>query len=202
MYAGDHVMVFMARGPLYLVAIASSGEVRRVHQGEGLCLGSVGGGHDSDPKLIYVSSSQPASVLKRQLEWLHLQIISTITSGITKIFETRPCFDLRSLLRGPSRVRHRRSLFWLILTRGCVVVSSPGSTKFIDNLVEGMDKQPSYLLNATQCLPLEPAIRSVTGTYLQGVKSEDLVYVSSSSHSEYPLTFFMTRSRSLHPLRS
>jgi hypothetical protein len=52
----------------------------------------------------------------------------------------------------------------------------PGSTKFIDNLVEGLDKQPSYLLNATQCLPLEPAIRSMTGTYLQGVKSEDLVY--------------------------
>lgn len=118
MYAGDHVMVFMSRGPLYLVAIASSGE--------------------------------PASVLKRQLEWLHLQIISTITSGITKIFETRPCFDLRSLLRG--------------------------STKFIDNLVAGLDKQPSYLINATQCLPLEPAIRSMTGTYLQGIKSEDLVY--------------------------
>ncbi len=125
-------------------------------------------------------------MLKRQLEWLHLQIISTITSGITKIFETRPCFDLRSLLRGapphpqthilaiPCGVKNAIAKRRRSLRRGGARWS--GSTKFIDNLVEGLDKQPSYLLNATQCLPLEPAIRSMTGTYLQGVKSEDLVY--------------------------
>lgn len=56
-------------------------------------------------------------------------------------------------------------------------IAIAGSTKFIDNLIQEMDKRPAYLMNATQCLPLKSTIRNVTGTYLQGVKAEDLVYV-------------------------
>lgn len=87
--------------------------------------------------------------------------------------------------------------------RGCCGggVRWPGSTKFIDNLVAGLDKQPSYLINATQCLPLEPAIRSMTGTYLQGIKSEDLVYHHHRHHQLPPLPTLLPLSHMAHIAR-
>ncbi|KAJ3401862.1 Vacuolar fusion protein mon1b [Chytriomyces hyalinus] len=67
--AGTHLFVFKIMGPLYLVAVAATGETEEE--------------------------------LKRQLEYLHDQIISVTTqTQINRIFEKRSNYDLRQLLTG------------------------------------------------------------------------------------------------------
>ncbi|KAJ3240984.1 Vacuolar fusion protein mon1b [Chytriomyces hyalinus] len=67
--AGMHLFVFKIMGPLYLVAVAATGEAEEE--------------------------------LKRQLEFLHDQIISVTTqTQINRIFEKRSNYDLRQLLTG------------------------------------------------------------------------------------------------------
>ncbi len=135
---------------------------------------------------FYVQTSFMPCVLillcscRRQLEFVYLQIVSTITSAVNKIFLSRPCFDLRSLLRGipsPSKAQVTIALrppYIFLLSALC---SHIGSNKFMDNLILSMDTRPSFLLNAGQCLPLANSIRQVIATILQSIKTEDLVYI-------------------------
>ncbi|KAL6064798.1 Vacuolar fusion protein MON1 A, variant 3 [Balamuthia mandrillaris] len=127
--AGQHKIVFLFKGPLYLVAVSKTPE--------------------------------PAWELERQLEYIHSQIISSLTSGVNKIYKTRPHFDIRDL--------------------------QGSSNKLLDNMMNLLDNEPSFLasflLDSIRCLRLPYAARSAIGTVLQSFRMEDLVYFKSLSLS-------------------
>lgn len=71
-----------------------------------------------------------------QLTYVYNQIISVLTySQLSRIFKQRRNYDLRRLLSG--------------------------AEKFIDNLLNLMDHEPSFLLGAVRCLPLANSVRDV-----------------------------------------
>ena len=69
---GKHLVVFLMRGPLYLVAVSTCGDT--------------------------------VQYLWQQLDYLHAQIISILTSKIEQTFQRNASFDLRGLLGGTDRV--------------------------------------------------------------------------------------------------
>ena len=72
--------------------------------------------------------------LTLQLQYVYNQILSVLTlSQLARIFKQRRNYDLRRLLTG--------------------------SEKFIDNLLDLMDCDPSFLLGGVRCLPLDSHTR-------------------------------------------
>eukprot|EP01087_Luapelamoeba_hula_P024860 TRINITY_DN9619_c0_g1_i1.p1 TRINITY_DN9619_c0_g1~~TRINITY_DN9619_c0_g1_i1.p1 ORF type:complete len:755 (+),score=126.39 TRINITY_DN9619_c0_g1_i1:298-2265(+) len=142
--AGNHKIVFLFRGPIYLVAVAKTGE--------------------------------PAFHLARQLEYIHSQIYSSLTSGVVRIYETRAHFDIRTLLGN--------------------------STNFLDSLLDMLDYNPtfmaSFILNAVCCLRLEPAIRNAIGSVMQSVQAEDLVYAILAAKGQL-VNVVRLKKHALHP---
>lgn len=69
---GQHRVVFLMRGPLYLVAVSTCGDT--------------------------------VPYLWQQLDYLHAQVISILTSKIEQTFQRNASFDLRGLLGGTDRV--------------------------------------------------------------------------------------------------
>lgn len=95
------------------------------------------------PLILVAVSTTKASVpqLLSHLTYVYNQITSVLTfSNLNRIFEQRRNYDLRRLLGG--------------------------AEKFLDRLVDIMDKDPSFLLSAVKCLPLDNAIREVIGQTL------------------------------------
>lgn len=73
-----------------------------------------------------------------QLTYVYNQILSVLTyTQLSKIFKQRQNYDLRRLLAG--------------------------AEKFIDNLLNVMDKDACFLLGAVRCLPLPSAVRDTIG---------------------------------------
>ena len=95
------------------------------------------------------TSTESELQLGRQAEYVYGQIISLLTAGITRIYERLPAYDLRGLLSG--------------------------AEKFLDRLLKVMDRDPSFLLNASHCLQLDPGVRSVVGNVMQACKVPDLL---------------------------
>ena len=52
----------------------------------------------------------------------------------------------------------------------------PGTEKFIDNLINLMDTDPSFLLSAIRCLPLDSSIRDLIGQAMQTAKAKVRAY--------------------------
>jgi hypothetical protein len=51
--------------------------------------------------LVSVSKTgEPVPQLLSQLNYVHSQVLSMLTSGVNNIFDKRPYFDLRNLLGG------------------------------------------------------------------------------------------------------
>ncbi|KAL6064796.1 Vacuolar fusion protein MON1 A [Balamuthia mandrillaris] len=157
--AGQHKIVFLFKGPLYLVAVSKTPE--------------------------------PAWELERQLEYIHSQIISSLTSGVNKIYKTRPHFDIRDLQGSTLNLRERERERECVCVCVCVCVCAKigfqrdntvlkGSNKLLDNMMNLLDNEPSFLasflLDSIRCLRLPYAARSAIGTVLQSFRMEDLVY--------------------------
>jgi len=70
--AGAHLVVFLVRGPLFMVAASWGGDT--------------------------------VPYLRRQLDLLHSQLISILTSKVEAVFARNASFDLRSLLGGTDRL--------------------------------------------------------------------------------------------------
>jgi hypothetical protein len=71
-----------------------------------------------------------------QLSYVYNQVLSVLTfSTLHKVFKQRRNYDLRRLLSG--------------------------AEKFIDSLLNMMDSEPSFMLGAVRCLPLDSAIREM-----------------------------------------
>ncbi|KAL6067111.1 Vacuolar fusion protein mon1 [Balamuthia mandrillaris] len=124
---------------------------------------------------IYVTVSQtgePVMHLRRQLEYVHSQIISTLTAGVTKIFQTRAHFDIRGLLTG--------------------------TEKFLDNLIRLMETEASFIVDSVQCLRLPQSVRSFIATVLQSIQTEDLAYAVLISNHKL-VNFMQPRRHLLHP---
>lgn len=89
--------------------------------------------------LIIVGVSSGADSMQQlllQLTYVYNQVISVLTySTLSKIFKQRRSYDLRRLLSG--------------------------AEKFIDNLLNMMDREMSILLGSVRCLPLESDVREI-----------------------------------------
>lgn len=95
------------------------------------------------PLILVAVSRTKASVpqLNVLLNYVYNQIVSVLTySNLSRIFEQRRNYDLRRLLGG--------------------------AEKFLDNLVDVMGTDPSFLLSAVRCLPLEFSVRDTIGQTL------------------------------------
>jgi len=97
---------------------------------------------------------EPAYHLVRQLEYVHAQMMSSLTAGVNKIYVSRAHFDIRSLLGD--------------------------STVYFDHLMDKMDNNmhylSSFLLRGVCCLPMSSSIRNKIGAVLQSFQCDDLVY--------------------------
>jgi len=101
--------------------------------------------------LVCISKSgEPVAHLEQQLNYVHSQVISILTSGVNQIFERRAHFDLRSLLGG--------------------------TDKFLDSLISLMDHDFCFLLNSTHCLRLTSVIRQTIVGTIQAAKRPELLY--------------------------
>lgn len=123
--------------------------------------------------LVAISSTpEPVAYLSRQLQFLYDQILFVLTSGINKVFKTKPEFDLRGLLGG---------------TEGQ-----------FSSLIHNANVDPGFLLGSVRCLPLDPQLRADVTAVLHGVHTADLLY--SLLVSRHQLVSLVRPKR--HPLHS
>ncbi|XP_061642495.1 vacuolar fusion protein MON1 homolog B isoform X3 [Phyllopteryx taeniolatus] len=102
--------------------------------------------------LVCVSSSQQSEQqLRGELLYVYYQIISMLTqASISRIFEHKKNYDLRRLLAG--------------------------SEKILDGLLDLVDSDPSFLLEAVHCLPLASSLRDSLSQILQKAITPNLVF--------------------------
>jgi len=103
--------------------------------------------------LVLVSvakTMEPVAPIVQQLNYMHAQIISLLTSGVNQIFDRRAHYDLRALLGG--------------------------ADKFMDNLISWMDHSFSFLLNSIHCLRLDSPTRTNIANIMQSVQHNELLY--------------------------
>lgn len=109
---------------------------------------------DRDQLLLVAVASTTESMhqIQIQLNYIYNQILSVLThKQLCKIFECKPGYDLRTLLGG--------------------------AEKFIDRLLNVMEKDPSFLLGSIRCLPLDSSIRdTIVQTIIQHTKVPELVF--------------------------
>jgi len=93
--------------------------------------------------VICCSGEESVRHLHIQLNYVYNQILCVLTlTSLNKIFKDRVNFDLRRMLSG--------------------------TEKFIDNLLNVIDRDPSYILGAVRCLPLQSSVRDTfTQTIVQ-----------------------------------
>ena len=83
-----------------------------------------------------VSSAESCQQMFHQLTYVYSQLLSVLThSQLVRIFKDRRNYDLRRMLTG--------------------------AEKFFNNLLDLMDHDPSFLLGAVRCLPLDSSVRDI-----------------------------------------
>eukprot|EP00038_Savillea_parva_P002481 m.114717 g.114717 ORF g.114717 m.114717 type:complete len:491 (+) comp10854_c0_seq2:327-1799(+) len=108
-----------------------------------------------------------------QLNYVYNQVIFILTySQLKRIFEQQINYDLRRMLTG--------------------------TEKFIDNLTEFMDRNPSFFLGAVRCLPLTPGVREKIGQVLLNCRIKDLVFGILIADNQL-ISLLRPRRYSLHP---
>ncbi|XP_043936629.1 vacuolar fusion protein MON1 homolog B-like [Protopterus annectens] len=102
--------------------------------------------------LVSVSRTLQSEIqLHSELLYVYYQIISMLTqASVARIFERKKNYDLRRLLTG--------------------------SEKILDNLLNLIDSDPSFLLGAVQCLPLSSSLRESLSQILQKATTSNLVF--------------------------
>lgn len=121
---------------------------------------------------ICFANDSPAQLLV-QLTYVYHQVLSVLTfSQLTRVFEQRRNYDLRKLLSG--------------------------TEKFIDNLLNLMSSDPSFLLGAVRCLPVASSVRDVIGQTLQQAKAKDLIFAILIADNQL-ITMVRPKRFILHP---
>ncbi|KAJ3737112.1 vacuolar fusion protein MON1 [Lentinula guzmanii] len=120
---------------------------------------------------------EPESVTRSQLEYLHLQIISVVTSAqLKRIFERRGNFDLRRLLGG--------------------------ADTFLTTMIARLQLDLAISMSALRCLRLDPLLRSKLAQALvpsgQITKVLDILYVILVTQGEI-ITLIRPKKHSVHP---
>lgn len=126
--------------------------------------------------LVGVSKgSESMQQLLLQLSYIYNQILSVLTiTSLQKIFKQRRNYDLRRMLSG--------------------------SEKFIDNLLNLMDHDPSFVLQAVRCLPLDSPIRDgIAQCIIQHAKVKDLVFAIILANNQL-VTLVRMKKYYLHPM--
>ena len=101
-----------------------------------------------------VSSHESCQQMLLQLNYVYSQLLSVLTySQLVRIFKHRRNYDLRRMLTG--------------------------AEKFFSNLLDLMDYDPSFLLGAVRCLPLDTAVRDVVA---QSIAQHAKVKVTAVSY--------------------
>jgi len=119
------------------------------------------------------SAADSQNQLVLQLTYVYHQVLSVLTfTQLTRIFEHRRNYDLRKLLAG--------------------------TEKFIDNLLNLMSSDPSFLLQSVRCLPLAGSMRDIIGQALQHSKAKELVFAILIVDNQL-VTMVRPKKFSLHP---
>lgn len=128
-------------------------------------------GHVILVAVAYTQESVTQLVL--QLSYVYNQILSVLTyTQLARIMEQRRNYDLRRLLAG--------------------------TEKFIDNLLNLMDHEPSFLLGSVRCLPLSSSVRETIGQSMLQARVEDLVFAILVANNQL-VTLIRPKKYSLHP---
>ncbi|VDI45239.1 vacuolar fusion protein MON1 [Mytilus galloprovincialis] len=126
--------------------------------------------------LVAVSKGlESVQQLVLQLSYIYNQILSVLTfTSLQKIFKQRRNYDLRRMLSG--------------------------SEKFIDNLLNLMDHDPSFKLQAVRCLPLDSPVRdSIAQSIIQHARVKDLVFAIILANNQL-VTLVRMKKYFLHPM--
>lgn len=128
-------------------------------------------GHVILVAVAYTPESVTQLVL--QLSYVYNQILSVLTyTQLARIMEQRRNYDLRRLLAG--------------------------TEKFIDNLLNLMDHEPSFLLGSVRCLPLSSSVRETIGQSMLQARVKDLVFAILVVKNQL-ITLIRPKRYSLHP---
>jgi len=128
-------------------------------------------GHVILVAVAYTQESVTQLVL--QLSYVYNQILSVLTyTQLARIMEQRRNYDLRRLLSG--------------------------TEKFIDNLLNLMDHEPSFLLGSVRCLPLSSSVRETIGQSMLQARVKDLVFAILVANNQL-VTLIRPKKYSLHP---
>ncbi|CAN2389184.1 early viral transcription, partial [Pristimantis euphronides] len=104
--------------------------------------------------LVLVSVSrapQSEEQLRKELQYVYYQIISMLTqASVARIFERKKNYDLRRLLAG--------------------------SEKILDSLLDLLDTDPGFLLEAVRCVPLPSPLRDSLSSILTKAITPNLVF--------------------------
>ncbi|KAJ8302197.1 hypothetical protein KUTeg_021184 [Tegillarca granosa] len=126
--------------------------------------------------LVGVSRGQDSTQqVLLQLSYVYNQVLSVLTySTLHRIFKQRRNYDLRRLLSG--------------------------AEKFLDNLLNMFDSEPSFLLGAVECLPLDSVIRDmIAQSIVQHAKVKDLVFALILANNKL-VTLVRMKKYYLHPM--
>jgi len=123
--------------------------------------------------LVMVSSTgESTSQMRMQLNYVYNQILFVLTlSQLSRVFQQQN-FDLRRMLGG--------------------------TEKFIDNLLDMFDTNPSFFLGAVRCLPLQSSVREKIGHVLLSSRHKDLVFALLVANNQL-VALLRPRKYSLHP---
>lgn len=123
-----------------------------------------------------------------QMTYVYSQIIFVLThSQLTRIFEQRINYDLRRMLTGetcrcgaPRPVHTQHST-----TTTHPLFQKTGTEKFLDSLLDLLDRNPSFFLSAVRCLPMPGSIRDKIGQTLQQARIKVCVFAPPASSTVF-----------------
>ncbi|XP_062923765.1 vacuolar fusion protein MON1 homolog A [Mobula hypostoma] len=117
---------------------------------------------------------QSEQEVAKELLYVYYQIVSLLTlTQLNRIFEQKKNYDLRRLLSGSERIT--------------------------DNLLNLMDKDPSFLMGAVRCLPLTSSLRDVISSSLQQAKDKSLVFSILVAQNQL-VSLVRKKDQFLHPI--
>ncbi|XP_059800590.1 vacuolar fusion protein MON1 homolog A [Hypanus sabinus] len=117
---------------------------------------------------------QSEQEVAKELLYVYYQIVSLLTlTQLNRIFEQKKNYDLRRLLSGSERIT--------------------------DNLLNLMDKDPSFLMGAVRCLPLTSSLRDMISSSLQQAKDKSLVFSILVAQNQL-VSLVRKKDQFLHPI--
>ncbi|XP_032996465.1 vacuolar fusion protein MON1 homolog A [Lacerta agilis] len=117
---------------------------------------------------------QSEQEIAQELLYIYYQILSLLTwTQLSHIFQQKQNYDLRRLLAGSERIT--------------------------DNLLDLMARDPSFLMGAARCLPMDAAVRDAVSSCLQQAKAKSLVFSILLSKNQL-VSLVRKKDQFLHPI--